>query len=61
MIVRELYTTRADGVKLFRTYSDKKFYIINEIGVKYDEAVDVETSTHIYTETNELIEEENVR
>ena len=27
MIVREFYMTRADGVNLFRTYSDANMYI----------------------------------
>ena len=59
MIRTELYMTREDGVRLIRTYSDIGNYIINEQGVMYDEAVDIETSTHTYTETDIKIEREN--
>lgn len=65
MIVKEYYDTRLyDGVELFRTYSDEDFYIVNESGIMYDEAIDVATSTHTYTESDKKIEEEenlNVR
>lgn len=57
MIRTELYMTREDGVRLIRTYSDIGNYIINEQGVMYDEAVDIETSTHTYTESDVKIEE----
>lgn len=57
MIVTEFYTTREDGVKLYRTYSDEgKVILQNETGVKYEEAIDVEGSEYTYTETDELIE-----
>ena len=59
MIRTDLYLTREDGVRLIRTYSDIGNYIINEQGVMYDEAVDIETSTHTYTETDIKIEREN--
>lgn len=59
MIRTELYMTREDGVRLIRTYSDIGNYIINEQGVMYDEAVDIETSTHTYTESDVKIEVEN--
>ena len=59
MIRTELYMTREDGVRLIRTYSDIGNYIINQQGVMYDEAVDIETSTHTYTETDIKIEREN--
>lgn len=59
MIVREFYSTRKDGVNLFRTYSDEGFYILQrETGVKYTEAIDVENAPYTYRETNEPIEEE---
>ena len=57
MIVREFYRTRKDGVNLFRTYSDEGNYILqNETGVKYAEAIDVETAPYTYSETDEKIE-----
>ena len=57
MIVREFYETRDDGVNLYRTYSDAGFYIIQtDTNAKYAEAIDIETATHTYTETDELIE-----
>ena len=57
MIVREFYETRDDGVNLYRTYSDAGFYIIQTgTNAKYAEAIDIETATYTYTETDELIE-----
>ena len=51
MIVREEYKTRADGVKLFRTYSDEgKNLIQNETGIEYSEAIDVENAPYTYSE-----------
>lgn len=56
-IIKELYKTREDGVKLYRTYSDNN-YMIQKIGTDevYEEAIDVEDATFEYEETNELIE-----
>lgn len=57
MIVTEFYTTREDGVKLYRTYSDEGRVILqNETGNLYDEAIDVEGSEYTYTETEEFVE-----
>lgn len=57
MIVREEYKTRADGVKLFRTYSDEgKEIIQNETGIVYEEAIDVENAPYTYSESNEDME-----
>lgn len=57
MIVREFYETRDDGVNLYRTYSDAGFYILQtDTNAKYAEAIDIETATYTYTETDELIE-----
>lgn len=51
MIVKEEYKTRADGVKLFRTYSDEGRSIVqNETGLKYVEAIDVEGAPYTYSE-----------
>ena len=59
MIVKELYTTRLDGVKLFLNYSDKGVYIRqDQTGIEYTEAIDVETASYTYTETDKPIEGE---
>lgn len=57
MIVRELYMTRKDGVKLYRTYSDTNHYIKQlPTNIIYEEAIDVENATYTYVETDEVIE-----
>ena len=57
MIVKEEYKTRADGVKLYRTYSDEgKLIIQNETGILYSEAIDVENAPYTYTESDEDVE-----
>ena len=57
MIVKELYKTRADGVKLFRTYSDAgKDLIQNETGIIYSEAIDVENAPYTYDEYRDIPE-----
>lgn len=54
MIVKELYSTRSDGVKLYRTHSDKNLKILQvETGIIYDDAIDVETANFTYKETDE--------
>ncbi len=60
MIVTEHFETRADGVELIRTYSDKGVKI-QKVGTDeiYDEAVDVEGAGYRYTETEEPIETES--
>jgi hypothetical protein len=58
MIITEFYTTREDGVNLYRTYSDAGLYIRQETGAEYAEAVDVEGSEYIYTETDRPIEDD---
>lgn len=56
MIVREYYSTREDGVKLFRTYSDTNRKIMQKpTMVVYDEAIDIEGAPYEYVETDELI------
>jgi len=53
MIIKELYTTRPDGVKLFLNYSDKGVYIRqDQTDTLYDEAIDVEGAPYTYTETD---------
>ena len=52
-IQREFYGERADGVKLYRTFSDSgKVICQTETGVLLDEAVDVEGAEFTYTETD---------
>lgn len=57
MIRRDYYSTRKDGVRLYKTYSDQNFYI-KKVGTNevYDEAIDVETAPFRYEETGEKIE-----
>ena len=59
MIVREFYETRLDGVRLFKTYSDVNHYIKqNETDLIYSEAIDMESATFTYAETEDVIESE---
>lgn len=61
MIINEFYREREDGVKLYRTYSDANFRILQEqTDVEYDEAIDVENSNYTYTETEIPIESEEL-
>ena len=56
MVIREYYTTREDGVILYRTYSDTGHYIKQiETGAIYEEAVDVESANYTYEETDDII------
>lgn len=58
MIKKEFLKTRIDGKKLYRTYSDENFKILQiETGNIYDEAIDVENVNFTYEETTEKIEE----
>lgn len=58
MIVTEDYKTRADGVKLIRTYSDAgKMIVQNETGITYSEAIDVENAPYTYSESEEELPE----
>ena len=60
MVIREFFKERSDGVKLFRSYSDEGFYLVqNETGIEYPEAVDVEDAVFTYSESDKVIEEEN--
>ena len=61
MVVKEYYTTRGDGVKLYRTYSDQGFLILQvETGIQYDEAIDVENAPYTYEETDKKIEQDEL-
>lgn len=56
MIVTEFFDTRFDGVKLYRTYSDIKHYIIQHpTEIEYEEAVDIEGAEFTYTESEKVI------
>ncbi len=60
MIIKEYFLTRKDGVKLYRTYSDKNKMILQiETGIKYDEAIDVEFASYTYQETDEDVPSED--
>ena len=61
MIQTELYQTRLDGVKLYRTYSDVNMLIRqDQTGAEYSEAIDVENSGYTYTETTTPIPSEEI-
>lgn len=53
-IKTKFYTTRADGVRLVRTYSDAGMMIERD-GVRYEEAIDPEGYGRVYIETNEPV------
>lgn len=57
MIKIDFYIERKDGVKLYRTYSDRNM-MIQKNGTEelYGEAIDVENSGFTYTETDIPIE-----
>ena len=57
MVVKEYYTTLEDGLKLYRSYSDQNFTIIqDQTGIEYTEAIDSENAPYTYTETDHLID-----
>lgn len=57
MIKKEYYTTRKDGVKLFKIYSDEDFKIKQiETKIIYDKVIDIEDAPYTYEETDEKIE-----
>jgi len=59
-IQREFYGERADGVKLYRTFSDSgKVICQTETGILFDEAVDVEDAAFTYSETDAEIRNGN--
>ena len=59
MVQKEYHSTREDGVKLVRSFSDKGV-MIRKLGTKqtYAEAIDVENAPYRYTETDTPIEKE---
>lgn len=56
MIRQEIFMERADGITLYLTYSDENRYILQlDTGIIYENAVDVENSSHTYEELEEII------
>lgn len=57
MIVKEFHRTRADGVNLYRTYSDQSLKI-QKVGTNevYNQAIDVEGAPFTYVETDQAVE-----
>ena len=50
-IKKEFVAETAEGIKLYRTFSDEKRKILqNETGLIYDDAVDVENAEFTYSE-----------
>ena len=61
MIIKEFFKTRADGVNLYRTYSDQGFMVRQiETGILYSEPIDVEDAPYTYEETDELVERDYI-
>lgn len=62
MIIKEFFRTREDGVRLFKSYSDKGVYI-RKIGTdeEYSEAIDIEGAPYEYEETDKPIEKEEIQ
>lgn len=59
MVISEFFKIRDDGVKLYKTYSDENFKILQvETGIIYDEAIDIENNNYTYEETDIPIVEE---
>lgn len=53
MIIKTFYEKRADGVNLYRIFSDKNVYIKqDQTGAEYSEAIDIENAPYTYTETD---------
>ena len=62
MVKQDYHSTRADGVKLYKSYSTDNFKIRQvETGHIYDMAIDVEGAPFTYEETEEKIQMEAVK
>ncbi len=62
MVIKEYLSTREDGVKLYKSYSDAG-YTIRKKGTaeEYSEAVDVEGAPFEYEETeNKILTDEEI-
>lgn len=61
MIVRELLIVNEDGTELYKTYSDTNKYILQvETGIEYSEAIDIDSTTYTYIETDKEIESDEM-
>ena len=57
-IQKELFGENADGVKLYRTFSDENRKILQvETGIIFDDAVDIEGAEFTYQETDGVIDQ----
>lgn len=57
-IQKELFGENADGVKLYRTFSDENRKILQvETGIIFDDAVDIEGAEFTYLETDGVIDQ----
>ena len=57
-IQKELFGENADGVKLYRTFSDENRKILQvETGIIFDDAVDIEGTEFTYLETDGVIDQ----
>lgn len=57
MVKTDFYMIRADGVKLYRTFSTEgKMLRQVETGFVYSEAIDVEGAPYTYEESEEKVE-----
>lgn len=57
MIIKEFYKKRSDGINLYRTYSDSNLMIKQiETGNMYAEAIDIESASYTYEETDMSID-----
>ena len=60
-LITEEYLVRTDGTKLFRTYSDASYKIMQiETHVVFDEAIDEEGHTFTYEETDEYTDAKQI-
>ena len=59
MVIKEYHSTRADGVRLVRSYSNLGL-MIRKLGTQqiYSEAIDVENAPYRYVETETPITKE---
>ena len=57
MVIKEFFKTRSDGINLYRSYSDQGFMLRQiETDIMYSEAVDIESASYTYEETDILID-----
>lgn len=54
MVIRKYHRTRDDGVKLYKTYTDKGEYYLKQVetGILYYEPIDIENAPYTYEETD---------